>query len=128
MNERDTRDIFAAEETRKRLAELRERKRLRSDSLQTPSQVRATVIINMAIGILSGILFLVGLVVMIRFLAYKRAELGDTSYRVFLGIMLTVGAFWLVFLALRIRTHFRFYSESLRQGRDDGGTTTEKRS
>lgn len=111
MNERDPR---AADEARKRLAELRERKRLRAGSLQTMNRSRTTIMVNMAIGIVSGLLFLVGLIVVIRFLGYQRAEMGETSYRVFLGVMLIVGAFWLVFLALRIRTHLRLYSDVTR--------------
>jgi len=119
MNERDTRDIRAAEDARKRLAELREQKRLRAGSLQTMNRSRTTIMVNMAIGIVSGLLFLVGLIVVIRFLGYQRAEMGETSYRVFLGVMLIVGAFWLVFLALRIRTHLLLYSDAVHRDREE---------
>ena len=94
--------------SRDRIAELRESRRR---TLEPLNSSRTTVIINMLIGITSGIIFLVGITVVVRFLVFQRASMGENSFRIFIGLILSVGVFWFIYLAIRIRGHLARLSE-----------------
>ena len=113
---RDSRGIASS---RERIAELRERRR--RGTLDQLSSSRTTVIINMLIGVTSGIIFLVGITVAVRFLAFQRESMGETSYRLFTGIFLLVGVFWLAFLVVRIRGHLSRLSDISAEARAAAG-------
>ena len=86
---------------KRRLRELRDKKRPSVDD--TIKNSRTTVLINIAIEIFSGILFMIGLVYAIRFLNLRRPFIGDTHYLVMFWGFLVIGVGWFVWLLMRMR-------------------------
>jgi len=90
---------------RKRLSELRLRRRSSvSDSIRNS---RNTVIINMIIGITSGIIFMVGLFYVMQFLFTRKPYMDPFQFKVLMGAFTVIACGWFIFLIIRIRSHYK---------------------
>ena len=90
---------------RRRLSELRERKR--ASVSKSIGNSRTTVIINMIINITSGIIFAVGLFYVMRFLNMRRPYMDPMQYRIFIWAFIFISCGWFAYLVLRVRRHIK---------------------
>lgn len=90
---------------RRRLSELRERKR--ASVSESIGNSRTTVIINMIINITSGIIFAVGLIIVLKFLNMRKPYMDPMQYRIFIGAFIFISAGWFTWLVIRIRRHIK---------------------
>ena len=90
---------------RKRLSELRERKR--ASVSESIGNSRTTVIINMIINITSGMIFAVGLFYVMRFLNMRKPYMDPMQYRIFIGAFIFISVGWFAYLVVRIRRHIK---------------------
>ena len=90
---------------RKRLSELRNRQKQRSviDSIYTS---RTTVFINLAIMIISGVLLIIGLSYIIRFLFMQRENMEPIHFYIFIGTILLVAGFWLLYFFYKLKSYY----------------------
>ena len=92
---------------RKRLSELRNRRKKRSivDSIYTS---RTTVLVNLIIMIVSGLLLIVGLSYIIRFLFMQRVNMEPVQFGIFIGTILLLAGFWLLYFFYKLKSYFLF--------------------
>jgi len=88
---------------RRRLQEIREQRG--PSALDTIKNSRTTVTINIAIEVLSGILFMTGLVIAVKFLNLRRAFMEAIHYKMMLWSIIAIGAGWSVWLLIRMRSN-----------------------
>lgn len=91
--------------SRRRLSELRERKR--ANVSESIGKSRTTVIINMIINITSGMIFAVGLFYVMRFLNMRKPYMDPMQYRIFIGAFIFISCGWFAFLVVRVRRHIK---------------------
>jgi len=94
-----------AESGRQRITELR--KRRRTSSVDVLASSRVTAIINIVIGLVSGLIFAVGLVYVFRFLAIRQSYMDPTIYKIFITVFSVLSAGWFVWLIVRIVRNVR---------------------
>lgn len=90
---------------RGRLAELREQGNLK-ETTESIGSSRSTLIINLAIDIFSGIIFIVGFWYLIKFFLLRREHLDPAFFHTWLGIIFLIALFWLAFFVVRIRHRY----------------------
>ena len=89
---------------RKRLVELREKRRKSvSESIQ---RSRTTILINMAIEVLSGLIYAVGVFYAVRILNIRRSQMETVHYRIILGSILSISCVWFVILIAKARSNY----------------------
>ena len=94
---------------RKRISELRLRRRSSvSDSIRNS---RNTIIINMIIGITSGVIFAVGLYFVVQFLYMRKPYMDPLQYKIIMGAFMIIACGWFIFLIIRIRSHYKRFRE-----------------
>jgi len=94
-----------AESGRQRIAALR--KRRRTSSVDALDSSRVTVIINIVIGLVSGLIFAVGLVYVFKFLSFQRPYIDPTIYKIYITVFFVLSAGWFVWLVVRIVRNVR---------------------
>ncbi len=92
---------------RKRLSELRNLRKQRSvvDSSHTS---RTTALINLIIEIISGLILIVGLSYIIRFLLMRRELMTPVQFKIIIGTILLLAGFWLLYLFYKLKSHYMF--------------------
>ena len=92
---------------RRRLSELRERKR--TSVAESINKSRTTILINMTIAVVSGLLFAIGLIYVIRIIHIRKQFIDPEMYKILIGLLSFIACAWIVILILRIRKHLRLY-------------------
>ena len=93
--------------SRRRLSELKERKR--TSAAESINKSRTTILINMTIAFVSGILFAVGIIYIIRIIHIRKPFIEPGQYKLLMGVLAFIVCAWIVILSLRIRKYFKLY-------------------
>ena len=92
---------------RKRLSELRNLRKQKSvvDSIYTS---RTTVLVNLIIMIVSGLIMIVGLSYIIRFLFMQRVNMEPVQFGIFIGTIFLLAGFWLLYFFYKLKSYYLF--------------------
>ena len=91
--------------SRERFAEL-QRQKSKSVTYMI-GRKRTTIIINMIIEILSGVIYGFGLFFIIQFLQMRKSHMGPGQYKIFIGAFTVISIGWFIYLSLKIRTSYK---------------------
>lgn len=104
---------FDSSSSRKRLSDLRERER--ESVSETIQGSRTTILINMFIQIAAGLIYAVGLYVIIQFLNLRKTLMNPLQYKIYFGAFTAISCGWYIYLFIKIRSYYkRFRNASTR--------------
>lgn len=71
-----------------------------------------TILINMIIEFTAAIIMIIGVSYFIRFLFYRRNNINEVYFNIFLGAIFFFAVGWLTYIFINLRNHYRLFKNA----------------